>query len=205
MLTPLQRRRGLPIGNLTSQFFANLYLSDFDHFIKETLKARQYLRYVDDFCLFSNDRQFLADARPAIEQYLTHLRLKIHPIKSQLFSTHIGANFVGFRVLNDRIWVRSQNLRRARQRLHRLQTHYLGDRLPLPQAHQSLQSWFAHLNHADTWRLQQQILGSLRSPLADTKLIFQCYRSEPSSPNPFSPRRRGARFKVPLPRERDLG
>jgi RNA-directed DNA polymerase len=49
LLTPLQRRKGLPIGNLTSQFFANLYLNGFDHFIKEQLKARKYLRYVDDF------------------------------------------------------------------------------------------------------------------------------------------------------------
>ena len=67
LLTPAQRRRGLPIGNLTSQFFANIYLSSFDHFVKEHLKAKKYLRYVDDFALFSDDRGFLAEARPAIE------------------------------------------------------------------------------------------------------------------------------------------
>jgi retron-type reverse transcriptase len=70
LLTPLQRRHGLPIGNLTSQFLANLYLNGFDHFVKEQIKARKYLRYVDDFALFSDDREFLAAARSAIEEYL---------------------------------------------------------------------------------------------------------------------------------------
>lgn len=55
LLTPLERRRGLPIGNLTSQFFANVYLNDFDHFVKEELRCNKYLRYVDDLALFDDD------------------------------------------------------------------------------------------------------------------------------------------------------
>jgi retron-type reverse transcriptase len=73
LLAPLQRRRGLPIGNLTSQFFANLYLNGFDHFVKEQLKATKYLRYVDDFALFADDKAFLTEARLAIEAHLAHL------------------------------------------------------------------------------------------------------------------------------------
>ena len=57
LLTPLERRRGLPIGNLTSQFFSNLYLDCMDHFIKEVLRAKGYVRYVDDFVLFHDDRE----------------------------------------------------------------------------------------------------------------------------------------------------
>ena len=64
------RSRGLPIGNLTSQFFANVYLSGLDRFIKEQLNIKNYLRYVDDFALFHSDRHFLAEARIAIEAYL---------------------------------------------------------------------------------------------------------------------------------------
>ncbi|QFS51276.1 RNA-directed DNA polymerase [Nostoc sphaeroides] len=63
LLTPVIRRKGLPIGNLTSQFFANIYLNGFDHFVKEKLKISKYVRYVDDFALFSDDRELLADAR----------------------------------------------------------------------------------------------------------------------------------------------
>lgn len=55
----LERRKGLPIGNLTSQFFANIYLNELDHFVKEQLKCRKYLRYVDDFCLFDDDKKYL--------------------------------------------------------------------------------------------------------------------------------------------------
>jgi RNA-directed DNA polymerase len=111
LFTPHVRPKGLPIGNLTSQFFANVYLNGFDHFVKETLKAKHYLRYVDDFVLFSDDRGFLAESRCAIEAYLATLRLEIHPIKSQLFETRHGANFVGFRVLPHRLRIRNDNLR----------------------------------------------------------------------------------------------
>jgi retron-type reverse transcriptase len=157
LLTPCNRRHGLPIGNLTSQFFANCYLNGFDHFVKEELKATRYLRYVDDFALFSDDYGFLVDARHAIANYLTTLRLRIHPIKSQLFETQIGANFVGFRVLPDRIRVRNDNLRRARLRLRRLQAAYTNGQIDFKQLNQSIQSWVAHLEHGNTWRLRQDI------------------------------------------------
>jgi retron-type reverse transcriptase len=162
LLTPIMRRKGLPIGNLTSQFFANCYLNPLDHFATETLQAKQYLRYVDDFALFSNDADFLADARVQIETYLKGLRLKIHPIKSQLFETRIGANFVGFRVLPNRIRVRNDNLRRGRIRIRKLQEDYRSGKIELEKIDRSLSSWMAHLAHGDTGRLRQKILAMMR-------------------------------------------
>jgi RNA-directed DNA polymerase len=167
LLTPLERRKGLPIGNLTSQFFANLYLSPFDHFVKEQLSVKKYLRYVDDFALFSDDRAFLAEARIAIEEYLSGLRLKIHPIKSQLSATRHGANFVGFRVLPTgdgfpravHIRVRSRNLRRARERLRQMQDAYTAGELSLEALIQRLRSWEAHLLHGDTYHLRRDIFN----------------------------------------------
>lgn len=162
LLTPLQRRRGLPVGNLTSQFFANVYLNGFDHFVKEELQVKKYLRYVDDFSLFSDDWQFLSDARLAIEEYLANqLRLKIHPIKSQLFETRLGANYVGFRILPNLIRVRTDNLRRARRRLKFMQRKSNQGKINSEKVSQSIQSWFAHLEHGDTWQLRQQIFTSL--------------------------------------------
>jgi retron-type reverse transcriptase len=166
LLTPSQRRHGLPIGNLTSQFFANCYLNGFDHFVKEDLKATHYLRYVDDFCLFSDDYGFLAAAKGAIVAHLNTLRLKIHPIKSQLFETRIGANFVGFRVLPlgetfpkaTRIRVRNDNLRRSRHRLRALQSAYFRGEINLTQLTQAIHSWIAHLEHGDTWHLRRSLL-----------------------------------------------
>ncbi len=156
LLTPLEQPRGLPIGNLTSQFLANLYLNGFDHFVKQELKAQKYLRYVDDFALFSDDRAFLVDAWQQIEAYLTNLRLELHPVKTQLFETRHGANFVGFRILPDRIRVRNDNLRRARKRCHQLQADYAAGTMTLAELVQRLQSWEAHLKHGDTWRLRRR-------------------------------------------------
>ena len=161
LLAPFQRKRGLPIGNLTSQFFANLYLNSLDHYIKETLKTRKYLRYVDGFALFGNDRQSLTDSRTALEDFLTSLRLKIHPIKSQLFETKHGANFLGFRIFPTHIRVRTSNLRYARKRLRTLQANYAIGKATLTDIQTSLSSWSAHLTYGDTWQLKHQIFSSL--------------------------------------------
>jgi len=85
--TPYERRRGLPIGNLTSQFFANIYLDGMDHFCKEVLGAKGYLRYVDDFVLFHDDPEVLAAWRVRIARYLEGRRLKLHPRKTMIQPT----------------------------------------------------------------------------------------------------------------------
>ena len=169
LLTPLERGKGLPIGNLTSQFFANLYLSGFDHFVKEQLKVRKYLRYVDDWAAFSEDHGFLADVRLAMEDYLVRLRLKVHPIKSQLFATRYGASFVGFRVLPSGktfprevcIRVRNRNLQRARERLRQMQHDYTAGLISLDEVIQRLRSWEAHLLHGDTYHLRRRIFDTV--------------------------------------------
>lgn len=157
LLTPIERKKGLPIGNLSSQFFANIYLNKLDHYIKEDIKCHKYLRYVDDFALFSDDLDFLQDAKTKIAEYLINLRLKIHPIKSQLFATKHGANFLGFRIFPERIRVRSDNLRRARKRLKKIQKNYHQGLISLKQLSQRLQSWEAHLKHGSTYKLRKNI------------------------------------------------
>ena len=104
---------------------------------------------------------WLQTARQQVEEYLVRLRLKIHPVKSQIFSTARGANFLGFRVFRDRIRVRSENLRRARRRLRRIQRAYAARQLGQQEISQSLRSWIAHLAHGDTWRLREQIFANL--------------------------------------------
>jgi retron-type reverse transcriptase len=159
---PLPRRKGLPIGNLTSQFSANVYLNSLDHFVKEKLKAKKYLRYVDDFALFSDDKGFLAEARQAIEEHLISLRLKLQPAKTQLFQTRQGANFLGFRVLPNRIRVRTENLRRGKVRLRRLKTEYDEGKILREDVNRSVQGWVAHLAHGDTWLLRKDILKDFK-------------------------------------------
>ena len=161
LFSPLSSTRGLPIGTLTSQFMANIYLNYFDHFIKETLKIKKYVRYVDDFALFADDKDCLKTARLQIEEYLATLRLKIHPIKSQIFRTKYGANFVGFRVLPDRIRVRGDSLNQGIKKRKLMLTDYNEGKIDDEKLSQSIQSWFAHLKYGNTWRLRKNILHSL--------------------------------------------
>jgi retron-type reverse transcriptase len=161
LLTPLERPHGLPIGNLTSQFLANLHLNDFDHEIASMTGVASYLRYVDDFALFAHDRPSLERARARIEAELEALRLRLHPIKSQIRRCHVGTSFVGFHVLSDRIRVRNHTLRRGRRRLRAVAAAVAAGRLAPEQARQRLISWNAHLRHGNTWRLRRQAFAPL--------------------------------------------
>lgn len=108
--------------------------------------------------MFSNDKTQLQQARVAIEDYLGTLRLKIHPIKSQLFETKQGANFLGFRVLPKCIRVKSESLRRAKRRMKRLHSAYQHHQIPLTAVENSICSWIAHVSQGDTWQLRKKLL-----------------------------------------------
>ena len=161
LFSPHERRRGLPIGNLTSQLWANVYLSDFDHYITEKYGGKRYVRYVDDIAIFSNDREELIECLNDIEHYLQRIRLKPHPVKTQIFEVKNGANFLGFRILPDRIRVRQENLRRARRRLSQMQMDYRHGKISVEKIRQSIESWIAHLSYGDTWRLREKVFSSL--------------------------------------------
>ncbi len=159
LLTPIERRKGLPLGNLTSQLFANIYLNQLDQFIKSDLRIKKYVRYVDDFALFSDSHTDLADAKFAITEFLISLRLKVHPKKTQLFATSYGANFVGFRILPYQIRIRADNLQRGRRRLQLQKRALATGKIRLDDVVNSLRSWQAHLAHGDTWRWQNLFLN----------------------------------------------
>lgn len=159
LFSPVERRKGIPIGNLTSQFFANIYLSGFDHFVKRSLGGRAYIRYTDDFVLLSNDKHYLHAAKEAMAAYLEGLRLKLHPRKSQVFPVSQGTCFLGYRIFTTHRRLKTQNIHRARRRLRRLRTDYARGHVSIAQVSRSVQSWVAHAVHADTYRLRQHVLG----------------------------------------------
>lgn len=109
--------KGLPIGNLTSQHFANFYLDALDRFIKENLRALAYVRYMDDFVLWSNDRGFLRSALGQIERFLSErLKLAFKPVP-YLNRTGQGMNFLGYRLFPDRVELSRQSKRRFIRKL----------------------------------------------------------------------------------------
>ncbi len=158
LLTPLQRRRGLPIGNLTSQFFANLYLDGFDHFAKEVLRAHGYLRYVDDFALFHDDPAVLSDWRARIAQFLSRRRLTLHPRKTFIAATSAATPFLGYVLMpGGRRRLPDDNVRRFRNRLRGLRDRWRAGTADEHEIKARVGSWIAHAANADTWRLRHAI------------------------------------------------
>jgi len=162
LFTPCERRRGLPIGNLTSQFFANIYLNEFDHFVKEQLKCRYYIRYVDDFVVLDDDKDRLHKVKNNIERYLEVLRLRLHPRKCHIFPVTQGTNFLGYRIFPTHRLLNKDNIRRFKKRLSRFQQFYAAGMLALDKLTASIRSWIAHASHADTYGLRQWLLGAIK-------------------------------------------
>ncbi len=109
---------GLPIGNLTSQFFANVHLDAMDQHVKRDLKVRMYGRYVDDMVLFGQDREWLESCYLDMSSFLREgLGLAFHPGKKMLYPAHQGIDFAGFVIKPGRTYVRNATMRRAKRRI----------------------------------------------------------------------------------------
>lgn len=155
-----ERPRGLPIGNLTSQFFANVYLNPIDHFVKHELRVRGYVRYVDDFLLFGEDRRILKELGRLVREKIAELRLAIHPDKYRLLRTADGVDFVGFVSFPDgRRKLRKGNVRRFDRRLARMKFEAAQGEREWAEVTRSVQSWIAHASHAQSYRLRCSLLG----------------------------------------------
>jgi retron-type reverse transcriptase len=142
---------------LTSQFFANVYLDPLDHFVKERLRMRRYVRYVDDFCCFHDDKQELRATRAAIAAFLVALRQQLNPGKSRIRRIHEGIEFLGFVVLPAQIRLNQTAIRRQRRRLRHLRAAHAAGDLGWADVRTSLQAWNAHAAHGTTWRLRGEV------------------------------------------------
>lgn len=85
----------MPLGNLTSQFFANVYLNDLDQFVKHRLKAKYYIRYVDDFVILNRDKEILEEFKHRIKDFLKIIKLELHPDKSKIIPLEKGIPMLG--------------------------------------------------------------------------------------------------------------
>lgn len=153
--------RGLPIGNLTSQFFANIHLDRFDHFVKQELRVPGYVRYVDDFILFGPDRATLHRWGKQCREYLAARQMELHPDKYRLCRTAEGVDFCGFVVRADgRVRLRSSGVRRFRKRYLRIKHEWKAGQREASDLRDAVRSWIAHASHAHTWRLRTKVLGA---------------------------------------------
>ena len=154
------RPRGLPIGNLTSQFWANCYLDPFDHFVKRELRCHGYLRYVDDFLLFGDSRRALWSWHGAIISRLNRLRLAIHP-GAHPRPVSEGFPFLGFVVYPTHRRLKRRNVVAYRRRLQRLVAGWTAGEHTREAMVASLLGWINHARYGDTWGLRRTIVAQV--------------------------------------------
>ncbi|MGQ0592253.1 MAG: RNA-directed DNA polymerase [Gammaproteobacteria bacterium] len=161
LLTPLERPRGIPIGNLTSQFFDNLYLDDFDHWMKEGQRIGAYLRYVDDMVALDDDKGRLTELRAAMRERLAGERLHLHPDKAHISPVRDGLNLLGYVVFPEFRRLRADNIRRFAHRLRHFARAYGDSRVHWEDIDPCVQSWIGHARHADTEGLRGHLFSSI--------------------------------------------
>jgi hypothetical protein len=158
-LFAVNRPRGLPIGNLTSQFWSNCFMNPLDHFALNELGCRFYLRYVDDFALFSNSKRELWAWKRAIREKLAELRLTAHA-GAQVTPVTEGIPWLGWVVSPQRRRLKARNAVKFSRRLERNLDLYQAGQISFAELDSSVQGWINHVRYGDTWGLRRHILGA---------------------------------------------
>ena len=156
------KTKGLPIGNLTSQFFANVYMNGFDNFVKRSLKVKRYLRYMDDFVLFADTREELLDYYGKIASYLKeHLKLSLRK-RYILRENREGLDFLGYIIRPDYVLVRKRvvNNYKHKKARHLTKNEEQRGKMSLAQIKDFLSvqaSFVGHIKHANSYNLYQKV------------------------------------------------
>ena len=153
-------RRGLPIGNLTSQLFANVYLNELDQFVKHELRERWYCRYMDDFLIISNDKKHLQEIKDKINQFLiTKLQLSLHPRKSFVENVKNGVSFVGYRVFWDHVLIRGNTLLRMQKKFRKKMHNLKKGTITQKKIEETKSSILGYFKHANCFGLTRKMFG----------------------------------------------
>ncbi len=140
--------KGLPLGNVTSQIFANVYMNRFDWYVKKELKIKYYVRYCDDFVILSSDIGNLTKLILLLQKFLDkNLKLELHPDKILIRKFHQGIDFLGAVLLPHRIVVRTKTKRRMIKKSTKLLEEFQIGRLTKARLNQSISSYLGHLSH----------------------------------------------------------
>lgn len=158
LFTPVERRKGLPIGNLTSQFLANVMLDPFDHAVMDEAGFGEYLRYCDDFLVFDDDRDRLWELRARIDRVLGGIRLRLHPRKGGVHSTRSPLAFLGFTIVRGRKRLQREGMVRATRRLRAAVAAIEEGRLWPVDLAARIAAWRGHAGHASSPRAVSLVL-----------------------------------------------
>lgn len=154
------RATGIPIGNLTSQLFANVYMNEFDQFMKHELKVKYYARYTDDFVVVSDDEHYLKNLLPLISHFLKDtLLLELHPNKSTLDSICQGIDFLGYVVFPHHRLLRTKTKRRLLRKMKHRMKQLEAREISYEKFYASVQSYRGMFGHANMHAFEEQFLN----------------------------------------------
>ncbi len=153
-----EQGKGMPLGNLTSQFLANVYLNELDQYVKHALKAKYYLRYVDDFVILHKKKELLEMYKLEIDSFLQQkLQLELHPLKSKILPLHKGITFLGFRIFYHHKLLRKSNWRAAKRKIILMKNDFDDDMIGYDAVYSSMVGWFAYAKQANTSKIRKTI------------------------------------------------
>ncbi len=158
--------KGMPLGNWTSQFFANVYLNELDQFVKHKLNAKYYIRYVDDFVILHKSKSVLQEYEQRIRAFLQKLRLELHPTKCRIAPVGRGVALLGFRVFYHHKLVQQRNLRKILSRIKELLSLYKAGITGAGAVLETLRGWNAYAKQGNTYLLRQRITAIVEQEFA---------------------------------------
>ena len=154
----------MPLGNLTSQFFANVYLNELDQFVKQKLRAKYLIRYVDDFVILHPDRCILMGYKEEINRFLKKmLDIELHPNKSKIILLGNRLTFLGFRVFYYHKLLKKSSIRKMKANFERLKEEYKRERIGYDTIYDFFEGWMAYAKNANTYTLRKKILVDFES------------------------------------------
>lgn len=162
--------RGMPVGNLTSQMAANLYLNEADQFIKHELRIRRYMRYMDDMVILHHDKQHLWSIKREVEGFLVNnLHLDLNS-KTTVRSVNQGVEWVGYRVWPTHIKLRKSTAQKMRKRLRYLRHACACGHATLTDLNASWQSYRGMLKHCNSYRLERKLADEMNDMLVNQEV-----------------------------------
>ncbi len=153
-----EQSKGLPLGNITSQLFCNIYLNELDQFVKHNLKIKYYLRYCDDFLMLSKSRRYLLNLIPKINNFLKiKLKLNLHPNKILIGKYSQGIDFLGYVILPYHKTLRTKTKKRMFRKLNNKQKELKQNIITQEKFNDSLNSYLGILKHCDGYKVEREI------------------------------------------------
>jgi len=155
-------KKGLPIGNLTSQLFANVYMNELDQFVKQKLKVKYYARYTDDFVIVSDNKKYLKGILEPITTFISEdLELELHPHKVSVNKLHNGIDFLGYVVHQHHRTIRTKTKNRMVRKFEQKVRDYNTGDINEETLNASLQSYLGVLSHANAYKVSQDLKNKI--------------------------------------------